>query len=81
MIPYFFKKDLGGGHIQSLNLLVYYTNMPMHYVAIFKGCKNDNFQIKKRDFLIFAQNIDCGYLLEPPSRCTHDLYLRAKIRK
>ena len=21
----------------------YYTNMPMQYAAIFKGCKNDNF--------------------------------------
>ena len=30
--------------------------------------KNENFQIKKSDiFQISAQNIDCGYLLEPPS--------------
>ena len=29
--------------------------------------KNENFQIKKSDiFHIFAQNIDCGYSLEPP---------------
>ena len=29
--------------------------------------KNENFQIKTSDiFHIFAQNIDCGYLLEPP---------------
>ena len=31
--------------------------------------KNDNFQMKNCDiqvFLIFAQNIDCGYTLEPP---------------
>ena len=29
--------------------------------------KNDNFQIKNSDvFLISAQNIDCGYWLEPP---------------
>ena len=27
------------------------------------------FQLKKIDiFLIFAQNIDCGYMLEPPRR-------------
>ena len=27
----------------------------------------ENFQLKKFDiFLIFAQNIDCGYTLEPP---------------
>ena len=37
--------------------------------AIFHGCKNDNFQMKIFDiFLNFAQNIDCGYTLEPPQR-------------
>ena len=37
------------------------------YVAIFHGCKNGHFQMKNCDiFLIFAQNIDCGYTLEPP---------------
>ena len=31
--------------------------------------KNENFQIKKSDvFHISAQNIDCGYSLEPPRR-------------
>ena len=31
--------------------------------------KNGNFQIKNSDiFHIFAQNIDCGYSLEPPRR-------------
>ena len=36
--------------------------------------KIEYFQRKKFDiFLIFAQNIDCGYTLEPPRR--------AKIRK
>ena len=31
--------------------------------------KNENFQIKNSDiFPISAQNIDCGYLLEPPRR-------------
>ena len=43
--------------------------MSMQYTAIFHGCKNDNFQMKIFDiFLIFAQNIDCGYTLEPPQR-------------
>ena len=38
-------------------------------------------------FLIFAQNIDCGYTLEPPRRgeavltSTHNLCFGAKIRK
>ena len=32
--------------------------------------KNENFQIKNSDFFfqISAQNIDCGYSLEPPRR-------------
>ena len=31
--------------------------------------KNEDFQIKKSDiFLISAQNIECGYSLEPPRR-------------
>ena len=39
----------------------------VQYIAIFHGCKNGNFQMKKCDiFLIFAQNIDRGYILEPP---------------
>ena len=43
--------------------------MPMQYIEIFKVVKNENFQWKKFDiFLIFAQNIDCGYTLEPPRR-------------
>ena len=50
---------------------------------------NENFQIKNfRYFLkIFAQNIDCGYSLEPPHldetvlTSTHNLYFWAEIRK
>ena len=35
--------------------------------AIFHALKNDNFHLKFFDtILIFAQNIDCGYTLEPP---------------
>ena len=45
----------------------HYANTPMQYTAIFHGCKNVNFQMKNfHIFLIFAQNIDCGYSLEPP---------------
>ena len=41
--------------------------MPMQYTENFLALKNENFQLKKFDiFLIFAQNIDCGYTLEPP---------------
>ena len=35
----------------------------------FLALKIENFQLKNVDiFLIFAQNIDCGYSLEPPRR-------------
>ena len=45
---------------------VHYAIMSVQSTAIFHDCKN-NFQMKICDiFLIFAQNIDCGYTLEPP---------------
>ena len=49
---------------------VHYENMPMQYTGIFLALKIENFQLKKKNdiFLIFAQNIDCGYRLEPPRR-------------
>ena len=47
--------------------------------AISHGCKNDNFQMKNCDiFLIFAQNIDCGYTLDPPQTSSHNLNLQEK---
>ena len=47
--------------------IMHYENTPMQYTAIFHGCKNDNFQLKFFDYFhIFAQNIYCGYTLEPP---------------
>ena len=61
--------------------------MPMQYTEILKVVKkNEKFHQKNFDiFLIFAQNIDCGYTLEPPRRggltSTHNLCFGAKIRK
>ena len=59
----------------------------MQNTAIFHGCKNGNFQMKNCDiFIIFALNIDRGYMLEPPHlteavlTSTHNLCFRAKIR-
>ena len=47
--------------------LLHYENTSMQYTAIFHGCKNVHFQMKFfAIFLVFAQNIDCGYTLEPP---------------
>ena len=50
-------------------MFCHYENTPMQYTAIFHGCKNDNLQMKNCNiFHGFAQNIDCGYTLEPPQR-------------
>ena len=39
------------------------------YTEKFTTKKNENFQMKNSDiFHISAQNIDCGYSLEPPRR-------------
>ena len=39
----------------------------MQYAEILKAVKMTIFRCKKCNiFLIFAQNIDCGYTLEPP---------------
>ena len=46
---------------------IHYANMSVQYTAIFHGCENGNFQMRKCHILLtFAQNIDRGYTLEPP---------------
>ena len=43
--------------------------MPIQYILKILPPKDENFQIKKSDiFYISAQNIDCGYSLEPTRR-------------
>ena len=59
--------DAGGSH---------YENMPIQIYRRFQLQKRKNFQIKLPIFYhASAQNIDCGYSLEPPRR------LFSKIRK
>ena len=42
-------------------------NFPMQYTEIFSAVKIEKNNPKNVDiFNIFAQNIDCGYTLEPP---------------
>ena len=54
-------------YLAKLSLFTHYENTPMQYTAIFHGCKNVHFQMKTfKIFLTVAQNIDCGYTLEPP---------------
>ena len=85
MITVFFS--LNKRNQKWLEVPPHYENMPMQYTKIFIGVKNENFQQKKFDiFLIFAQNIDCGYTLEPPRRggsneYPQSTYFGAKIRK
>ena len=61
------KLKLATDRVKVGMLVLHYENTPMQYTAIFHGRKNDNFPMKNCDiFHIFAQNIDCGYTLEPP---------------
>ena len=55
--------------MQELELAIHNENSPIQIYRKFHLQKTGNFQIKKSDiFHISAQNIDCGYLLEPPRR-------------
>ena len=48
---------------------IHNENMSMLYMKIFSSVKIENFIGKNLDiFLIFAQNIDCGYMLKWPYR-------------
>ena len=47
--------------------IFHYDNMSVQYEEISKSGNNYIFICKNVTFfLIFAQNIDCGYTLEPP---------------
>ena len=51
------------------NKNMHYENMPIQMYWKFYHQNMKNFQIKNSDiFHISAQNIDCGYSLEPPRR-------------
>ena len=49
--------------------IIHYENTPIQIHRKFSPPKTENFQIKNSDiFHMSAQNIDCGYSLEPPRR-------------
>ena len=51
----------------SSSSLIHNDNKPIQYMVIFHCSKNENIQMNNLAvFLIFAQNIDCEYTLEPP---------------
>ena len=59
-----------------------YKNLPMQYTQIYLALKVENFQLKIFDiFLRFAQNIDCGFTLEPPRRGGSNEYLQSMFWK
>ena len=66
--------------IESILLHVtseHYENRPMQYTAIFVTFKNNETFIGKKKidkFHFFAQNIDCGYMLELPCRGSSNNY-------
>ena len=54
---------------QSVNQLTHYENSPIQIYKKISPLKTENFQMKNSDiFHISAQNMDCGYSLEPPRR-------------
>ena len=63
----------------------HYQNTPIEIYWKFQHQKNENFQINSEIFHISAQNIDYGYLLEPPHRGGFNKYPQsmflAEIRK
>ena len=52
---------------QLLPYMDYITKQKCNILQFFTAVKKDNFQMKNVDFFLhFAQNVDCGYTLEPP---------------
>ena len=53
----------------NIHITNHYENTPIQIYRKNSPPKTENFQIKNSDiFHISAQNIDCGYSLEPPQR-------------
>ena len=66
---YYLKFSNGSFDFEYSHGYIHYENLPMQYTEILLALKIENFLLKNFDiFLIFAQNIDCGYTLEPPRR-------------
>ena len=68
----------------------HYKNMSVQYIGIFSAVKIENLSriFFLYIFLIFGQNIDCGYTLEPTHQgssnevtSSHNIYIGAKVRK
>ena len=78
------KKKLKTTEVSSFlqDKLVHYENTPIQMYWKFYHPKEWKFVDKKSDiFHISAQNIDCGYSLEPPRRVPTIYVFWAEIRK
>ena len=67
-------------YVLELYFIINYENLPMQYTEIFfSDLKIENFHQKVSFyiFIIFAQNIDCGFTLEPPRRDGSNEYLQS----
>ena len=74
LISWSLPDDEGGITCMVPDHLFHYENVPMQYTENFFESKTLKFHWKKFDiFNIFAQNIDCGYMLS-----THNLCLDQK---
>ena len=63
-----FKSAFDGKHPMASEMKDIMKTCPCN-IQRFLALKIENLQLKNFDiFLIFAQNIDCGYTLEPPRR-------------
>ena len=69
------EKQFKNCHQTKVEVQMHYENLPVQYTEIFLVVKKKKKKKKKKNhhkkliyflFLIFAQNIDCGYTLEPP---------------
>ena len=64
-----FQEGQPGGHLGYRNETIITKINLFKYIANVTTTKNGNFQIKSSNiFHISAQNIDCGYSIEPPRR-------------
>ena len=65
----FLVKVFRGLYVILMFTIAITKTCPCNKQIFFLALKLENSQLKKFDiFLVFAQNIDCGYTLEPPRR-------------
>ena len=63
------KRQVKIDFLKDVEITIHYENTPIQIYRKFHLQNTENFQIKNSDiFYISAQNIDCGYSLEPPRR-------------